>query len=347
MTVSNSNNRDRLTANGVLVDFDFTFKIFANTDILVYIVDTSDVATLKTLTTDYTVDIASTTEGGTVTMLAAPTNLYEVLMIRSTPNTQEADILVNEGFSETVIENALDRLAMQIQQLQEDVDRSAKIESTSEITTVTLPDPEDGYVIGWNGTDGTMQNLAVDEVSIEDAIDQDETAQTAAELAQAGAETAETNAETAETNAANSAIAAAASAASIDLDAQNQTGFMMPFDGAISAIPSGYVICDGANSTSDMTDRLLMHADADAAGTNDVDDTGGAATVTLTAAQSGVPAHTHAQDANTLTELAGAKKDGVAFGNVGGTTQANATAPAAEAHSIRDKFHAKAWVMKT
>jgi len=126
-----------------------------------------------------------------------------------------------------------------------------------------------------------------------------------------------------------------------------KSGMQIVWDGAISAIPDGWVICDGNNSTSDMTDRLLLHADADAAGTNDVDDTGGVSTVTLTAAQSGVPVHTHPQDATTLLETAGAKKDGTSFGDVGGTTQENAAASAAEAHTIRDKYHAKAWIMKT
>lgn len=53
------------------------------------------------------------------------------------------------------------------------------------------------------------------------------------------------------------------------------SGLIAPFSGAISAIPSGYVICDGNNSTPNLTDKFVIHADADAAGTHNVGETGG------------------------------------------------------------------------
>ena len=69
------------------------------------------------------------------------------------------------------------------------------------------------------------------------------------------------------------------------------SGCILIWSGAISAIPSGFVICDGTNSTPDLTDRFVIHADDDSGGTNDVGDTGGANTVALTTAE--LAAHTH------------------------------------------------------
>jgi len=71
-------------------------------------------------------------------------------------------------------------------------------------------------------------------------------------------------------------------------------GIIALWYGAIDDIPQGWVICDGENDTPDLTDRFIIHADADSGGTNDVADTGGAHSVTLTGAQSGLPIHTHA-----------------------------------------------------
>jgi len=58
------------------------------------------------------------------------------------------------------------------------------------------------------------------------------------------------------------------------------SGLILMWSGSVATIPSGWVICDGNNGTPDLTDRFVIHADADAAGTNNVGDTGGASTHT-------------------------------------------------------------------
>jgi hypothetical protein len=70
------------------------------------------------------------------------------------------------------------------------------------------------------------------------------------------------------------------------------SGVIVMWSGAISAIPSGWVICDGNNSTPNLTGRFIVHADADAAGTYAPGDTGGSNSTTL--AEANLPAHTHA-----------------------------------------------------
>lgn len=70
------------------------------------------------------------------------------------------------------------------------------------------------------------------------------------------------------------------------------SGVIVMWSGAISAIPSGWVICDGNNSTPNLTGRFIVHADADSAGTYAPGDTGGSDSTTL--ATGNLPAHTHA-----------------------------------------------------
>ncbi|HEY7823810.1 MAG TPA: hypothetical protein VIG24_13290 [Acidimicrobiia bacterium] len=69
-----------------------------------------------------------------------------------------------------------------------------------------------------------------------------------------------------------------------------QGGIIM-WSGAISAIPTGWALCDGTSGTPDLTGRFVVHADADSGGTYAPGDTGGADSVTLTEAQ--IPAHVH------------------------------------------------------
>jgi len=56
-------------------------------------------------------------------------------------------------------------------------------------------------------------------------------------------------------------------------------GEIILWSDSIATIPSGWVICDGNNGTPNLTDRFVIHADADSSGTRDVGDTGGSHTM--------------------------------------------------------------------
>lgn len=119
------------------------------------------------------------------------------------------------------------------------------------------------------------------------------------------------------------------------------SGGIILWSGAISAIPSGWVICDGNNSTPNLTDRFVIHADADAAGTRNVGDTGGAMTHTLTTAE--LASHNHS-----LRRVAGSGSAYCYTGLLAYTTdQTTGNAGSGSAHSILNKYHALAYIMKT
>lgn len=80
----------------------------------------------------------------------------------------------------------------------------------------------------------------------------------------------------------------------VDLNIANgvPSGAIMMWHGATA--PSGWAVCDGTQGTPDLRNRFVLGAGTRAVGTR-----GGAETVTLTAAQSGLPSHTHTmQNAN-------------------------------------------------
>ena len=119
------------------------------------------------------------------------------------------------------------------------------------------------------------------------------------------------------------------------------------WSGAISAIPSGWVICDGNNSTPNLTSRFVIHADSDSGGSYDVDDTGGSTTSgahTLLTAE--MPAHTH-------TFSTGAGGDGlIAYGITSSSlsTQTTSSTGGGGSHthgSTIPPYYALAYIMKT
>ena len=120
-----------------------------------------------------------------------------------------------------------------------------------------------------------------------------------------------------------------------------QSGVIQLWSGAISAIPAGYVICDGNNSTPNLTGKIIAHADADAAGTRNVGSTGGADTHTLTEAE--LASHTHSY---TNTQQNGNQSSGTTYAasRYGATTGA---AGSGNAHANVQAYHALAYIMKT
>lgn len=124
-------------------------------------------------------------------------------------------------------------------------------------------------------------------------------------------------------------------------------GFIGMWSGAISAIPTGWVICDGTNSTPNLTDRFVIHADADSGGTNNVGDTGGANSVTLTHEQSGIPAHTHPITTSASNFSGSFPMRGGVEVTGSDNVPANTAADASESHENRPAFYALAYIMKT
>ena len=77
------------------------------------------------------------------------------------------------------------------------------------------------------------------------------------------------------------------------------SGVILLWSGATDAIPTGFVICDGNNSTPDLRDRFVVGAGS----TYSVNDTGGSAAITPAGTNAGtalstaqLPSHTHSTD---------------------------------------------------
>lgn len=222
MTISSTTNRVAYTGNGATTAFAFGYKFLVNADLLVY-----QAGTLKTITTHYTVSGAGDDAGGTVTFLTAPANAESVVIVRDPAITQGTDLVENDPLPAETLENALDKLTIIAQRLDDRLDRSFVLsDSSTTSVTLTIPTPTANKGLRWNSAGTALENTTDDISDLATAAAASAsaasasasaasasasaasssasaaaTAQTNAETAKTNAETAETNAETAEANA--------------------------------------------------------------------------------------------------------------------------------------------------
>lgn len=130
MTISNANRKaGPFSGNGVTVAFPFTFKVFKASDVLV-VQAVAGVETTEALTADYTVTLnadQNANPGGTITMLSAPATGTTITATSQVANLQPMDLTNAGGFYPAVINDALDRSTVQIQQLAEGLSRAVKV----------------------------------------------------------------------------------------------------------------------------------------------------------------------------------------------------------------------------
>lgn len=154
-----------LLGNGVQTSWPFTFKVFADTDILVTVADNLGIESELTLTSDYTVTLNSnqeTSPGGAVTYLLP--DGYTLVITGDIDYDQPLDLPSGGAFSPTALENELDRLTMQIQQLREAVNRAVQAPITSNASGY-LPSPQSNALIGWNESETAMQNFPLSDIA--------------------------------------------------------------------------------------------------------------------------------------------------------------------------------------
>lgn len=154
--------------NGSTTTFSFAFKTFAAGDLQVVKTSTIGVESVLVLASDYTVSLnpdQDASPGGTITypVSGAPLATGEKLTVLSQlAYEQTTDLLGGGAFNARVIEDTFDRTVIQIQQLEERLDRCVVIPASTSASAV-LPTPEPLQVLGWNAAGNALTNLNVDD----------------------------------------------------------------------------------------------------------------------------------------------------------------------------------------
>lgn len=162
MTVETQTNIVTYLGDGVTTEFPFNFPVLDETHLGVFVQLISSGAQTAV---GFTVTGIGNPEGGSVTLLSAPSNGYRVIIVRIVPLTQELDVLNQGGFYPENVENEFDLQTMGLQQLDEEIGRSLRVPIGDEM--VLLPSAADrlGTVFGFSEATGvrelqTYANLA-------------------------------------------------------------------------------------------------------------------------------------------------------------------------------------------
>jgi hypothetical protein len=144
MTISSTNRKaGPYIGNGTASVFPFYFKVFTAADVeVVKLTVATNVETTLALTTDYTVSLntdQNANPGGSITLVAGVLATgFNLVVTSDIGNLQPTDLTNQGGFYPDVINDALDRATIQIQQLQEAVDRAALLPITSDTDAAAL-----------------------------------------------------------------------------------------------------------------------------------------------------------------------------------------------------------------
>ena len=142
MTVSSTTRKaGPFTGTGSTSAFPFSFKVFTSADVTVVRADTLAVETTLVLNSDYTVALNAdqdNTPGGTVTLTAPLATGFKLVLVGGLQYSQGTDLPTGGAFNATNVEDALDRITILTQQLDEQAGRALQVPVTSALTSDQL-----------------------------------------------------------------------------------------------------------------------------------------------------------------------------------------------------------------
>jgi len=156
MTVSAQNSFITYTGNGSTAAYSWPFKLFAAADLKVYtVVTATGVSTLQSSggggTYDYNINGAL----NTVTLNNNLPATHKLYLTRVQDLAQPTDYIEGDAFPAAVHEDTLDKIVLQIQQQQEQLNRSFKLDQVNTGTTVDISDlvaSRGNKVLGFDGS---------------------------------------------------------------------------------------------------------------------------------------------------------------------------------------------------
>jgi hypothetical protein len=176
VTVASTQNRKTFAGDDATTSFATTpIVFFATSDLQVYVTtDATGASTLLTEGVGYAVSGGDETSGavGTVDTSggSAPHGALlsgtTLVILRELPLTQGADFVNNDAADAEVAEAALDKLVMNVQRLDERIDRSFVLpDSDVSGASTELPTPTASTIIGWNSAADALQNYVAGDIA--------------------------------------------------------------------------------------------------------------------------------------------------------------------------------------
>ncbi|WP_334157926.1 hypothetical protein [Oryzomicrobium sp.] len=135
MSISSTNRKaGPYVCNGSTRQFPFAFKVFHASNVLVVIANEAGAESLLAMGPDYTVSLNANQDaspGGTITTVAAYASGNTITLTSRVENLQPATLTNQGGFFPQIINDALDRLTILVQQLDERLSRTFQVNISS------------------------------------------------------------------------------------------------------------------------------------------------------------------------------------------------------------------------
>jgi len=168
MTITTNDVRDEYTASAAQTVFNYTFKIFADGQLNVYITpagqepnDSSDI------TTAYTIDPSSIgdEDGGFLTLDSGTTNGDRVTIVSDIPEARTTDYQNSGDFLPDVVNDDFDTVVSLVKQVEDKANRTLAFQNAVQNASgLTLPEPSAGLFMVWNGSETGLENSGVPSV---------------------------------------------------------------------------------------------------------------------------------------------------------------------------------------
>ena len=160
MTIADNYEPIKQETNGVTTQFSFDFYALNDDYIKVFLEVDGEQSVIDP--TEY--EVTFSPNGGLVTFYDPPSGNAYIIITRDTPREQETPFATSSGFPAKTVEGRFDKLTAMVQELQDNVDRSAKVPVGNDVD-ISLPVPDDGKALVWNGeslvnSDETLQAIS-------------------------------------------------------------------------------------------------------------------------------------------------------------------------------------------
>lgn len=141
--------------------FPFDFTVFEDADIQVVVTDADGVETTLALGVDYTVtrNADQKVDPGGEVSYASLAGGESLTIIGNVAYEQGVELPVGGNFNATIVQQALDRAVILIQQLREQLSRAILQPISTTLANLTIPDPEEGSFLRW--ASGKLVNSAL------------------------------------------------------------------------------------------------------------------------------------------------------------------------------------------
>lgn len=166
MTVSSASNKVRFQGNGIATVFPFLFKVFKASDLDVVLTTVAGLEQTPSFSASLNAN-QDESPGGTITLLSAPATGEYLTIVRRVEATQLTDIANLGGFYPQVIENALDKLTMLVQQALEKLSRGLSLPvGANPNASAELPAPQPLTLLGWDASGTRLVNYSAANLGI-------------------------------------------------------------------------------------------------------------------------------------------------------------------------------------